>query len=81
MPYISKVNRQRLTPQVVPESAGELSYSISQLIKRFLENGDDVNFQKHAMVVGVLYSLAFEYQRRILSPYEDSKIEENGDVW
>jgi uncharacterized protein DUF6899 len=80
VPYIEKGVRESLAEGSVPTEPGELSYAMSQLIKGYLAmNG--VSYASINSVVGVLECLKLELYRRIAAPYEQKKLEENGDVW
>jgi len=60
-------------------TTGELNYLITRMIHMYTrEHGN--NYQTMNDVVGVLESAKAEYQRRVVAPYEDEKIEENGDL-
>lgn len=82
MPYIKKVIRDSLlkdTRWVIPTSAGELNYMITLLIHDYLrENGN--NYQAMNDIIGALDGCKMEFYRRKVAPYEDIKIQENGDV-
>ncbi len=80
MPYISKYLRENLEIDFNPADAGELNYSITKIVDDYLSiNG--VNYSNINEVIGVLECAKLEIYRRIAAPYEDSKIEENGDVY
>ena len=80
MPYISR--RERLEIDASPhliQTVGQLNYHISMLLRAYVD--------KHGLcygsindVVGVLESAKAEFQRRVVAPYEDKKIQENGDL-
>ena len=38
------------------------------------------SYWKMALIVGVFTTLVAEFTRRVINPYEDTKIAENGDV-
>jgi hypothetical protein len=40
----------------------------------------DISYSKIAMATGVLENIKQEFYRRVASPYEDKKINENGDI-
>jgi len=60
-------------------NAGELNYWFTETIKRYL--GKEYNYQKLNDVIGALEGCKLEFYARKVRPYEDTKIEENGDVW
>ena len=68
--------------------AGILNYCITRLINEVIvENLDSPlfilqwNYNKINCAVGILECAKQELYRRIAGPYEDKKIEENGDVY
>jgi len=76
MPYIKQDARTRA--QAAPETAGELNYALTMLVKRFL--GKAPNYQRFNDAIGALEGCKLELYRRTVAPYEDIKIRENGDV-
>jgi hypothetical protein len=89
MPYIDEKTR-RIFEKKVPrsvfdfgalcEDSGELNYAITQLIKGYLSSKP----MKYAVcndIIGALEGSKLEFIRRVLVPYEDLKIIENGDVY
>lgn len=79
MPYIKIVDRNRETRQH-PKKAGDLNWILSEVCKIYLlENG--TSYQTINDVVGALEGCKLEFYRRIVAPYEDIKIKENGDVY
>jgi hypothetical protein len=85
MPYIKQEDRNRIDPALGsfgegPKNAGELNYLLTVLcIKYFSNNGG--RYQQINDVVGALEGCKLEFYRRLAAPYEDTKIEENGDVY
>ena len=87
MPYITQEDRLMKTPILgdlgdweKAETAGELNYQITCLINLYME--DKVkNYACFNAVVGALESCKLEFYRRVVAPYENTKIEENGDVY
>ncbi len=56
---------------------GELNYLISSIIHRaYKSKYKDLN-----AAIGVLECVKQELYRRVIAPYEDTKILENGDVY
>ena len=61
-------------------SAGELNFSITMLIKEYLDiNG--ISYQNVNEVIGVLECAKLELYRRVAAPYEEAKCKENSDVY
>jgi hypothetical protein len=81
MPYIPKSTRapldliiEELGNTVVVD--GDLNYILYALCKRHVEP----SYNNYKNFCGELRQCATEIERRILAPYEDQKIEENGDI-
>lgn len=93
MPYIEQERRvlydagiDQLASVLVPvrmgtdrPQAGDLNYVISRLCARFV--GPKPRYAYLNEVIGVLECAKLELYRRRVVPYEDKKIEENGDVY
>lgn len=81
MPYIKPEDRASiLVDQQNIEDAGELNYFITTLINNYI----DKNVKCYTTlneVIGVLECAKLELYRRIVAPYEDIKIDQNGDVY
>lgn len=81
MPYIRQADRDQLDNDAgVAETAGELNYQITRLIIDYFENNGG-RYQQINDVLGALEGAKLEFYRRVAAPYEDMKIEENGDVY
>ena len=82
MPYIKQDLRpdfDKAIEQLKPDSAGDLNYIISRISIDYVERKG----KKYSIlneVMGVFSSVAHEFYRRIVAPYEDQKIQENGDI-
>lgn len=59
------------------DCSGNLNYTITRICSSLLNKP---SYSKVAVVTGVLENVKQEFYRRVASPYEDKKIEENGDV-
>lgn len=60
--------------------AGELNYELTMLCLEYLaQNGKCYATMND--IVGALDSCKMEFYRRVVEPYEDVKIKENGDVY
>ena len=79
MPYITGDRRGWIDSGCLPETAGELNYAITMLVKSYL--GASPNYQRFNDVLGALEGSKLEMVRRRLNGYEDTKIAQNGDVW
>lgn len=79
MPYITKEQRTDIDNFTSPDTAGQLNYLITTNILEYL-NTKGLSYQTINDIVGALESSKAEFQRRIVAPYEDAKIIENGDL-
>ena len=61
-------------------TAGDLNYMISLMAKAYID-AKGLRYEHLNAVVGALDSCKAEFQRRVVAPYEDQKIGENGDVY
>lgn len=82
MPYISKDRRPELLPIVddYAESEGELNFQISSLLNEYMVH-HGLSYDRMGDCVAACMNAAGEFQRRVMDPYEDTKIESNGDVY
>lgn len=85
MPYIKKQGRPGLDPTQriafeCPSSPGELNFAITMLCGKYLSS-HGLNYTNLNEVVGALECAKLEFYRRIAAPYEDAKIQANGDVY
>ena len=80
MPYIRQELRERLEDGELPDNEGELNYVITGLLDDYL-SAYGLNYTNLNALVGVLECAKLELYRRIVSPYEDEKLETNGDVY
>lgn len=82
MPYITPERRIRLKSiidhleECHVDSNGDLNYILYAYCKRHVRPG----YARLRNYCAELRACATEIERRILAPYEDTKIEENGDV-
>jgi broad-specificity NMP kinase len=63
-----------------PENAGELNYLLTMTVSDYLF-AKKHSYQTFNDVIGVLECMKQELYRRLIGPYEDTKIKENGDVF
>jgi len=84
MPYIMKQMRPAFDPHlkaIGPHTTdpGDLNYCITVLVHEYLK----AHGQSYATMndcIGVLDAAKAEFYRRVVAPYEDVKIQENGDI-
>lgn len=81
MPYVDQDARDRLDGGAKPENAGELNYVITRLVDAYLTNKGQMRYAHLNEAMGVLECAKQELYRRVVSPYEDKKIVESGDVY
>lgn len=86
MPYIKQEDRdffdERLTFNATAiYSAGELNYCITKLLDHYISAHGGTSYKNLNEVIGVLECAKLELYRRIAAPYEDSKIQQNGDAY
>jgi len=80
MPYVDEWDRDYLQYNVTrPNSPGQLNYLLTSIIWAYI--GRERSYAKYNEVLGVLTCMIQEIYRRLVAPYEDEKIEENGDVF
>lgn len=86
MPYIDKKRRPGLlvTPLVgvgyFCSTTGELNFCLTTVILGYLrEHG--LSYATINDIRGALAGAQAEFERRVAFPYEDEKIQENGDVY
>lgn len=83
MPYINQERRAQLADcGDYPSSAGELNYMLTMEVKRYWATyGPTLGYRAINDIIGALEGAKLEFYRRVAVPYEDTKIEQNGDVY
>ncbi len=87
MPYIPQERRKQISMRMglgdllAIKTPGELNYTLAKHIDIYLSVKPKLGYTEFNEVIGVLESLKMEVYRRIVSPYEDVKMKENGDVF
>jgi len=92
MPYITQRDKDRFTANAdnngvaeylsrlgLGEFAGHLNYLNFKIVRRWIKKNGKKYFA-FATIVGTLICCILEIYRRLVAPYEDKKIRENGDV-
>lgn len=79
MPYIKHDRDDLASGFIDPTDAGELNFVVTSTLLRYL--GYNAGYADFNEVIGVLECAKLEMYRRMVAPYEDKKIEENGDVY
>ena len=77
MPYI--VYSARITA-ASPQTPAELNFLITSIVSSYLARRG-LKYQTINDAIGALECAKLELYRRVVSPYEDTKIKENGDVY
>lgn len=87
MPYILPEDRKKLDPAIDnliealgATSEGELNYTFTRILNAVYAFKTNPRYANINSAVGVLDCVKLELYRRTAAPYEDVKIEENGDV-
>ena len=81
MPYITKKRREQLKLMAyvsTPQTPGELNYVITTIVHDYLNKRRSYGLYNEVM--GALECAKLELYRRHVAPYENEKIDENGDV-
>lgn len=87
MPYILNEQRSQYSAQIqsltdkllkTETDPGHLNYVISKLLKNLLTAR--LSYSEANKLMGVLECVKHELYRRYIGPYEDQKIEQNGDI-
>lgn len=63
------------------ETTGQLNYQITEVIVKYLHNHPKITYGVMNDIIGALESAKLEFYRRVVAPYENTKCEENGDVY
>lgn len=89
MPYIPQEDRKKykelieeigtiVKEEAAEKKAGHLNFIITSILKKVY--GDQIRYVTLNEVAGILTCVQLEWNRRITSPYEDKKIQEEGDL-
>ena len=90
MPYIKQERQEalgfgHLDVGFGPDDAGELNYVITQACNNYWLDGTIAgkkqNYQRLNDIIGALEGAKLEFYRRVVVPYENAKMAENGDVY
>lgn len=82
MPYISEEQRESIGyGSRQPSNPGELNYVITMELMRYLANKGPLTYQTINDCLGALEGAKNEFYRRIATPYEETKKDENGDCY
>jgi hypothetical protein len=62
------------------KTAGELNYCLTKLAIAYIQQRG-LRYATINDILGAFTGAAHEFYRRVAAPYEDRKIQENGDVY
>lgn len=81
MPYIPEIRRKAILKTLSKiETAGELNFAFTTLANEYvLRHG--MSYQTFNDILGAFDGASKEFYRRLVAPYEDKKLFENGDVY
>ncbi len=84
MPYIKQQQRPHVDHIIedltsLIQTKGDLNYTICELIGQLIL-GSKISYTQISEWIDTLPDAEAELRRRLLNPYEDIKIEENGDL-
>lgn len=80
MPYINKERRKNLLYTGHVENIGELNYMFTCLAIKYIKD-HGLSYDTLNAVMGAFDCAAKEFNRRLIVPYENTKINSNGDVY
>ena len=83
MPYIKPERRPAKTLEglaSVIENGGELNYCFTKLCVEFIRRKGE-SYTRWAECISALEGAKQEIYRRFIVPYEDKKLDENGDIF
>ncbi len=85
MPYIKAKDKDEMS-DVISDlrlyilSKGDLNYAICELVGKIILDGEKISYTQMSEWIDAVHDAEAELRRRLLNPYEDIKIIENGDV-
>ena len=90
MPYLSDEQKSKLDDAIIDLTTtltesnvsvpGGLNYIISQIVDRVVVKHGE-SYSIYNTLLGSVEAAKLEIYRRLIAPYEDTKIKENGDVF
>jgi hypothetical protein len=80
MPYIKQTEREDIASGDIPCTTGQLNYAFTSLAQRYIQEKGK-SYGTFNDVLGALEGAKQEFYRRVVVPYEEGKIKENGDVY
>lgn len=82
MPYIPE-NEKRVVNRIGPSTPGQLNYALTRVGVDYLRaiSLGTPSYADMTEVLAAFEAAKLEFYRRVMAPYEDQKIAENGDVY
>jgi hypothetical protein len=80
MPYIKEHLRDQIVRAGDPSGPGHLNYLFSVIAREYWKNSSG-SYADLNDVIGAFEGAKMEFYRRVVVPYEDEKIKENGDIY
>lgn len=85
MPYTKQKDRHHIDIEIENLlsfilSKGDLNYTICELVGRLILGSRKISYTTMSEWIDGVHDAETELRRRLLEPYEDLKIEQNGDV-
>lgn len=84
MPYLTPQRIEQLElgdAAETPVTPGELVWKLTNVCQVYILQSTAINFATLCVVIGALVCTVLEVYRRVVAPYEDRKVKENGDVF
>lgn len=76
----TSMRRNRLVLPIALNGPGELNFAMTTLASEYVRRRA-INYSVLNEVMGVFSSAQAEFYRRVVVPYEDVKLSQNGDVY
>ena len=80
MPYVPQTNRRVHDGRPPAQRVGELVYVIMEDCLAYIDQVAPTRFSRLAETIGALECAKLELYRRVVTPYEELAIRENGDL-
>ena len=81
MPYIAQDAREGIESGEVIDTPGQLNFLITTLCDEYLTQIGGCSYTNLNSIIGVLECVKQEFYRRVVVPYEEQKLKDNGDVY
>jgi hypothetical protein len=81
MPYITQHKRIEIMQGKGSTTPGELNFTLTTLCSDYAGIPEHLDYTKINEIIGVLECIKLEFYRRVAIPFEEKKIQINGDVY